>query len=474
MAWLRNLFGNADKEPTPSAEFPVRLVIDPELTITVYSHPFSTQAGEIQCWTYATEGLVRYQQAEVIFTLKREPKESPAQFPHDPIQVLQLIAQLAQEGRCVGVFDFTEFASKKFFGNHLLYIAAEALPSVPVPNGAIAAVLITDGEMQMLKAFGPLRLAARLGKERRHYPCPPWSERNRAGLDTESVFQKSHLKQMPCVFAGDISVTQIGQNILLRAKPSAQQWLAQTLEQLPLPAALAFLTGLDEQADGCLVWEPGQNAPCAITPPTGRGARLGACFVTFIPEQADEKGAIVEDGVGLLLSNEHWQQLRNGFIQSTDVEFALNPDQTLRLEWLKPGPTLRDPFSGDTYGGKLYTPQGGVREDIGPVQLKQIHLVTPEDVIALNTSAEAISQFIHAAKPVVIEHLGKAEASFRLMVRFTLHSSQAHEVNLATTISPPQALLGPLYEALQALPTLHTRKDDVVVMLEFTINAPPN
>jgi hypothetical protein len=115
--------------------------------------------------------------------------------------------------------------------------------------------------------------------------------------------------------------------VVIRLGSKARESLATLLITHPREHALALLTEIDESADGCYVWEPGQSQPVAVTPPNSRGARLAGCFLAFLPEQETDTVRIVEDGVVLMITNITWETLRRGISHGEPVRIIVNRDR---------------------------------------------------------------------------------------------------------------------------------------------------
>jgi hypothetical protein len=71
-------------------------------------------------------------------------------------------------------------------------------------------------------------------------------------------------------------------------------------------------------ADGCLVWQPGATGVNAITPGKAKGEVLGACFVLIVAHQQQNGMRIIEDGFGLLLTDESASGLRDALMNGGD------------------------------------------------------------------------------------------------------------------------------------------------------------
>jgi hypothetical protein len=79
-----------------------------------------------------------------------------------------------------------------------------------------------------------------------------------------------------------------------------------------------LLTDIDPSANGCLVWEPGQHQPEAITPPGSDGSRLCGCFAMFVPGQAENDVQVFEDGIALMLTDDAWAEIRQALVQRSE------------------------------------------------------------------------------------------------------------------------------------------------------------
>ena len=119
-----------------------------------------------------------------------------------------------------------------------------------------------------MKAFGFTRVLARLGQAYSDYPYPSWFDPTRASLPFAEMMQKSVLNQVNRikVRGARVSVSREKNQIELRITRKVGQFLHEQLSQFPSDAVIALLTQLDPTANGCLVWEPGQSQPAAITP----------------------------------------------------------------------------------------------------------------------------------------------------------------------------------------------------------------
>jgi len=318
--------------------------------VTVYGHQI-TNNQPIDCWTYITQGLTQFGQREMSLTLRHE--RGDATYPEEPLQFFATILQFSKEGRIVGNGGFTQLGSRRFFGRHLLYMYLMSPPveGVKVEPGTLALILVTDDEIEAVKNYGSLRVASRLGKRERYYPYPIWNERTapaRGVFAQELANPSSLLAKMPKMRGSEVFVNQYGNTVMMQPTVDAGVRIAEALKELPpgdalapggrlppgttamapggrLPpgtTAMALLTDLNPLSDACLVWQPGQRGPEAISPPGSKGETVAGCFVAFIPDQDADEVRVFEDGFALMIRNDTWANIRRAIDQQTEVAFT--------------------------------------------------------------------------------------------------------------------------------------------------------
>src|SRR6185369_17916157 len=117
MSWWNKLRGQATADPGSEPTPPVDVeIISGKLSARVYLHELDSRQGAIPCWSYVTDGLTGQQQAELVFTLRRDPGEPSDGFPPDPLQLFATVYQLAAQGKRVTAGSFTQFGDRNFFG----------------------------------------------------------------------------------------------------------------------------------------------------------------------------------------------------------------------------------------------------------------------------------------------------------------------------------------------------------------------
>src|SRR5205085_2360364 len=89
------------------------------------------------------------------------------------------------------------------------------IESVPVPDGALAAVLLTHGELQMATTASLNRVLSALGAAYRYFPWPFWSDPRRRGVYSTEDAARTVLASMPRLNAPSAHATVYGDDVVL-------------------------------------------------------------------------------------------------------------------------------------------------------------------------------------------------------------------------------------------------------------------
>jgi hypothetical protein len=298
MSWWTELIGKWKRSPAPPIELPARIELYPgqpgKLAVHIYAHDLETSLGTVPCWTYVSEGFAEHRHRELVFSLRRQPQEAINIFPQDPLRFFAAAYQLAARGRPVEVGDITETSGTRFFGGHVLYVPSQPLPGITLPPSSMTALAVTTLELRAIRAFGATRVLARYGEATGTYPFAPWSERRRPDVVSAPFFEESLLSSMPIApTAPQLCARLEGSELQLTATRGAWQ---QRIAKLPVEKPLAFSTGFDPEADGCLLWKPGQKARATFTADGAAAARPCGCFLAVHPDQPADIIECAEDG----------------------------------------------------------------------------------------------------------------------------------------------------------------------------------
>jgi hypothetical protein len=434
----------------PSAPVSVD-VVPGRLSVRVHAHDLATPQARIPCWSYVTEGLAAHDQAEIVFTLRREPDEAPGQFPDPPFRLFAAIHDLAEHGQLITAGSQTEFGDARLFDHHVLYVPAQPLSGVALPPGCLTALLVTADELRAVRTFGPTRVLARMGQAATHYPFPSWVDRRRRGVAMDRTLEASALAKLPRASAQDVRATLHGDRIVvsaLRAEPPWQDRLA----ELPDRAPLALLTALDPTANGCLVWVPGQKEPEAIIPTGSDASRVCGCFLALFADQPANGGKILEDGFAMQLTGEAWQALRRALIDGAELTIPATDAMSLALTWRK---DELAPGAGEA-GWSAYPPQAPGRP--GKVALGPVQLLSSEAELAERTSAEQLAAFCRELQRCVERVLADRDAPLELRLQ-VICRPRSHRVGLSHKGDASDDLLDALIDALEQIPTLPVRAE---------------
>ncbi|MFP2910452.1 hypothetical protein ACLESD_36530 [Pyxidicoccus sp. 3LFB2] len=298
-------------------------------------HTVRVQGSPIECRSYVTQGLSTHGQHEMVFTLRENSGMADDVLQQKLASLFDRFRQLAQEGRTVDVGDVTIFGEHRLFpGMHVLYTRAQPIPGLPVPPSALALLLITDQELELVQRCGPARMMASLGKAYSHYPCPSWSDIRRPELPVAAILEQSLLPRVSHSRVWSARVVKQDADIVLRIAPGQHAQFRQLHEQLPDETQpFALFTGIDDAANGCLAWEPGQRGPVAITPPGGGGDRISGCFLLILPGMEQEESRLHEDGFIWSLSAASTKALWTALCEGQGLALLVGGAR-LRVEWV--------------------------------------------------------------------------------------------------------------------------------------------
>jgi hypothetical protein len=471
MSWWTKLRGPSAAGRAGEPTWPVELeVVTGKLSARVYLHDIESQSGPIACWSYVSHGLAALEQAEIVFTLRRDPDEPSDGFPQDPLHLLATIYQLADDGQRVGPGAVTGFGAQSFLGHHLLYVEAQPLDRVPLPPSCLAALLITTDELRAVREFGTTRVLARMGQASNYYPFPPWADRRRPGLSLARTFEHSLLSKLPRVAVHDVRVGVKSNQIIVSALRGAQPPWQVRLAELSDDVPLALLTALDPTANGCLVWVPGQSEPGAITPPGSDGSRVCGCFVVLLPEQLEDGGRILEDGFVMELTADSWKAVCDALIDGRDVGIpAVGTGMSFALTW-------RDQEYVSPVDGRSYIAEGGwnaygptTPEGAGAtseVTIKQVRLLMAEDEVEAQTSADELAAFCREVERCAQRVIGDRADAAELVIRMRC-TPEGHDVDLSGRGEVPQPVMQAFVEAVKELPGLPVQDGAVSFEIEL-------
>ncbi len=304
------------------------------LRMLTMRHTLQVQGQSFACRSYLTQGLAAQGQQEMVFTVRENTGVEDKALHQKMASLFSRFRQLAEQKRTVDVGDVTVFGEQRLFpGTHVLYGRAVPIAGLPVPPKALSLLLITDRELELVQHCGPARVMALLGKAYSHYPCPSWSDLHRRELPVAALLEHSVLPRVSFSRVWSVRVVKQDTDIVLRAAPGQHEQFRQLFEQLPdKTQPFALHTGIDDTANGCLTWEPGQTGPVAITPPGSRGDRISGCFLLVLPGMEQEEARLHEDGFIWSLSEASSKALWTALCEGQGLALLVGGTR-LRVEW---------------------------------------------------------------------------------------------------------------------------------------------
>ncbi len=287
-------------------------VVPGELYVDVFQHAVDSSKGPVACWSYVTDGLHASGQKEILLTVSRDRREVvPSE---EPLQLFAKVRERAAAGTVTDIGHFAGFRSMSNFGG-VIFGALQPLSGIPAPPDALAAILITQDELEVATRCGVSRIIARLGDAYRYFPFPPWSDPSRGSVVSPEFWQRSILSKLLTLRIPGTTVRKEADEVLLRLPAEAAKVVDETLSKLAAETPVAFLTDPDPEADAMLVWQPGQREPRAITPPGSNAEHMSGCFIGFLPlgflPQHEQKNVseLYEDGFMLKLTSQSWKEV---------------------------------------------------------------------------------------------------------------------------------------------------------------------
>lgn len=389
MNWFRSLLGGSPSTPPPqpSRTFPYLADVgEGGLRVTVHKHDLPHRGTTLPCWTFASEGLERRGQREVVISLVRTPEEEPNRFPQAVLDFFAALEKQAVTGKVADPGSITELGAEGFAGKPALsciaWMPAQPLEGVPISPRAMMALLLTKEERDLAKRTGLQRVLSRLGLAARSFPFPPYLDRSREPVAKADELEATLLGKVP-VCGGPGMCTWIDQKtVTLAILPEGVTFLRGQLAALPPNAAIAIATQVPPDLRAAFVWHPGQSQATAVQAEGRTDPRIGGSFFALSPGP-ETAGRVVEDGFVFVFKEGDWERVRDAIVTGKPISFpAGTAGDALALEVrIGVGPAEGAPGAG-----------GGVKR----VMMAKLTLKTPEAEVEAKLGSPALSQFLNA------------------------------------------------------------------------------
>lgn len=431
----RARFGSSARRKTSRESFPQLVEIIPsKLKARIFLHDVVFGSDTIPCWSYVTQGLKSQHQKEIIFTLRRNKGQEPANYPREIFELFEMIFRLAEEGQIVDVGDSSLFNEAGFCGNKdfrgIGYVEPQGMLGVETGDSPLlAAILLKSDEAQIAWTFGLTRVSALIGLKYRYYPCPTWSDLEREPVASLDELNKSLLGQIARVGARASYYEEKG-TVFLQLNSSSRERIQGYVSQLPPEQPFALKTQPDPRANACLVWHASQESTMAITTPGSNGSRKTGAFLALSLTQGTNEIQICEDGVLAFLVNSDWQKVREALMSGSDVFVPGGEDRpSISIEWQKTMGYV-SPVTGETYFAEGWTPY---QPEGTPPELNQRFalgssrtvLLTSQREIAARITVEDLSHYINRIGDAVDAFFAPQEQ--RTKRELTIHLVLNHE-----------------------------------------------
>jgi len=282
-----------------------------------------------KCRSYLTEGLSKLEQKEVMFSLALSDEQLMPVFEKDLVKLLQMIYQLAGQGRVVDYGGLTTFAEKGPFGlpySGIAYLEPSECHIPKAPEDTLLAVFLKPDEAAAAAASSAYRSAAWIGSAYRIFPYPAFSDPTRSSA-VPNKLPETVLSKIPCLQTPTAAkVFLVDKTLILELHESINSQIQQALNRPECETHIGFITGHKSGADSRLVWVPGSDVPQAI----GVGivgdstVILEGGFIYFNGTQTSNNGMIFEDGFSVLLTEDSWRELKEALVSKAPIDIPID------------------------------------------------------------------------------------------------------------------------------------------------------
>ncbi len=404
--------------------FPIGVNASDQLRIDIHLHTFFLGDRQRRCWTYITQGLVKHGQQELALSLLLEDGDSADAFPKTPIKIFQLIENYAADGKIVKAMDATRLGKTGLFGFTALYY----LPSIQFDGltdltNHLAMMLVHQPEYEFARRYGFTRLLSRIGKYCSSFPYPTWNTRLRPTLYpahyAETTVLESFKDQHP--ITAQAAITRLHLHISVNLSDSKK--FTEQLDQLMQTGKPMLLrTGLTQNVNASLYWEPGQTVSGAYTAPD-QATIFGLSFVIFrraILSTAHQ----TEDGITVYLSAGAGQALRDTRLQGKETVTQDIDPLSFSIAWNDD----IDPAShklSQTAAPRAYEHQAGWAEIELPQQKIRLASVVTRDQTQVAGKEIALSHCMRLIQDFLRSSMEEESASFTLTICMETDDGQA-------------------------------------------------
>lgn len=266
------------------------------------------------CYSYLSVGLGQYNKQEVMFVLSTAADQNLEAYQADIFKLFRFIYNQAKAGNTVSAGSYTTFLENGPFGVDncgLAYLEPVTDDSIEpkMPANTLLAVYIHPEEIDNMVASSPYRVAAWLAYSYRIFPYPKFSDPARKSVLPRGLPATVLQGIQKLIAVKEATVCLEGAALFLTIPPPIRNTLRDNLDAIKQDRVFSIITGHVAGANSRLVWLPGTDEPQAVGAPVDGQSRLEGGFVTFVGNQPVDKAILTEDGFGIFLCDETWEQL---------------------------------------------------------------------------------------------------------------------------------------------------------------------
>jgi hypothetical protein len=261
-----------------------------------------------------------------------------------------------------------------------------------------------------------------------------------------------------------------GKRVTVIAARSAQPQLRERFAPQRDDGAFAIFTEIEETADSCLVWRPGQREPAAIAQPGSQGARTSGCYVAFIHGRPEDGALLIEDGFVVSLTTASWVALARAVGDGTDLSIPTTGlGMSFALEWLDEA--YVSPIDGAVYhaagGWRTYLPTGDAELTHLAAPGDGIRLLTAQATIEARCSASDLATFCREVRRCMERTLARSNGPTGVLARMTC-TPTGHSIALASQGTAEPEILREMRDALGDIARLPVREGEIVFEVRLT------
>ena len=348
MSFFKKLFG---KKSTPNTSSPKNEVppFDEEAFFTPQTedingnfliHSFISEVPtrgpeeSLTCRSFLTEGMGKVGQEELILTIALPENKNDYQYLALPYVggLFNTIFHYAQKGVVVSEGEYTSLGENvNILGfRGIAYAQNPEKVNEKVPDKCLSIVLLHEREIQAVMRMGYMRILTMIGYENLRYPFPLWNTLDRPEIRMmEDMLSKSILSQpIVTLKSAQTHLFHGDDNKLIGQFSKKMNFdVAEAKEKIFPNGNLVIIPGFDPQATLCRTWST-EAAISNVLDGVKDGKipdplKILGCMLVLLRSEEETKVISFEDGFGVFMSTELWDEFSDALVQKTDFSFEV-------------------------------------------------------------------------------------------------------------------------------------------------------